>query len=308
MIRLETIVFWVQRLFPHKFSPKKEDSAEETGSGPQTNSKGDGSSNLQCWFAQKVTGLARFCFDNIVANLVGKLSRIPFDLIFEEAECGEQGSNTMDMLFAAMHSVWFLWDDLRLFDFYRLQICHQALQYAVVQLLSELLIRPQYCTVAGGFRLKVVKSMIADWCQSYELRHDARFQRILSSLEEVSSLLLTCAVAENGKELLALCPTLSAAQINQILNNYNSEATNEPLSAEILTPIMEIAAWEDPSRTQRLSIQDVAFNALEMKALDVSKCPLPKLSLSDVPVPPEIAQHPDLAFLSRGEHEIGVVL
>jgi len=334
MIRMTALIYWVQILFPIKFvlkedrprdealksrsAPKsssnskdmlhEKDSTEEIENDSDRTSIDDDGLNLQCWFVQKLTDLAGFCFDNIMANLIEKLSRIPFSFIFDETEFGEQGSSTMDMIFAAMHGIWFLWDDLRLFDVYRLQICHQVLQYTLVQLVNQLLIYPEYCTVAGGFRVKVIKSMVADWCQSNQIHHDLRFKMIVTSLEEVSNLLLTCAVVENGKELLALCPTLSAAQINQILNNYNSEATNEPLSAEILTPIMEIAAWEDPSRTKRLSIQDVGFSQQQMMGLDVKEYPLPKLSLSDVPVPPEIAEIPQLSFLSDRDQLKNIII
>ena len=132
----------------------------------------------------------------------------------------------------------FIWGDFPLYNIYRIQICQQVLQYTIVRLINNLLIYPEYCTIAGGFRLKVVKSMIADWYQTNLINDDDNkqiFYDLVLLLDQVSSLLLTCAVVQNGQELLTICPSLNAAQINQILNNYNSEATNEPLSAEILT-------------------------------------------------------------------------
>merc|ERR1712244_61221 len=121
--------------------------------------------------------------------------------------------------------------------------------------------------------------MITDWCQSNAIS-DEIFKGLMSLSDQISALLLTCAVAKNGEELMALCPSLSAAQINQILNNYNSEATNEPLSAEILTPILEVAASELPSDEIRVSVQDICFCKQSMKPFNIKQCPLPKIVLS----------------------------
>ena len=102
MIRMAAIIYWVQLLFPLKFAKKRKkspgtesrsrsnskgpskdkDSTEEIEDESDGNPKSGGDLNLQCWFVQKLTGLAGFCFDNIMANLIEKLSRIPFDFIF----------------------------------------------------------------------------------------------------------------------------------------------------------------------------------------------------------------------------------
>eukprot|EP01083_Nonionella_stella_P168342 568067_1 len=68
--------------------------------------------NLTFWFVDKLSGL----------------SHIPYSDVFEEgAEFGETGSNTMDMIFAVMNSIWFLYGDNtpRIYSIYRIQICRQ---------------------------------------------------------------------------------------------------------------------------------------------------------------------------------------
>eukprot|EP01084_Bolivina_argentea_P148691 259919_1 len=269
--------------------------------------KEDITMNLQYWFVEKLTNLCHICFDNIIDNTLHKLSRIPYEHVFDENECGEQGSMTMDMIFAVMNSIWFLWEDIQLFTIYRIQICRQILQYSIVRLINNLLIQPQYCTIAGGFRLKVIKSMIADWSQSNRIQNKI-FADIMAMLDEVSALLLTCAVAQNGKDLLKLCPSLNAAQINQILNNYNSEATNEPLSAEILTPILEIAASELPRNKSRVSVQNICFVKQTMKAFNVNDYLLPSISLYDIPIPYQISKHSEFKFLMNMDNNNNIVL
>jgi len=262
--------------------------------------------NLQYWFAHKLITLLHVCFDNIIEAILAKLSRIPHENVFSENEFGEQGSNTMDMIFAVMNSVWFLWPNLRLFDIYRIQICHQILHFSLIKLTNHLLSNPAYCTIAGGFRLKVVKSMIVDWCQSNAI-NDVIFETLTAWCEQISALLLTCAVVKDGAELIHLCPSLSAAQINQILNNYNSEAVNEPLSAEIINPILEVAASEMSSEKSRASMESIAFCKQPMKAFDIRDYKLPKIILSEIgPIPKKIAENPSFEFLLNNKS--GIVL
>eukprot|EP01083_Nonionella_stella_P009589 27556_1 len=255
----------------------------------------ESSINLAFWFVDKLSALSHICFASIIDNTFLKLTRIPYEHVFDDNEFGETGSNTMDMIFAVMNSIWFLYGDNlpRIYSIYRIQICRQILQHTIyVGLMNILLQNPSFCTIAGGFRLKIIKSMIADWCQSNDVNPHS-FNDLTALLDEVSALLLTCAVATNGRDLLSICPSLNAAQINQILNNYNCEPSNEPLSAEILTPIVEIA------NTTRLRVQSFDFTRESMQDFDLNTVPLPTIALADVPTPYNIVQQPEFAFFDK---------
>jgi len=292
LLRVTTLSHWMHLHFADALRVRGDDTTDTC--------------SLHLWFAQKLTSLARFCFGNMLDHLLFKLSRIPYEQVFDGTEFGEQGSNTMDMIFAALNGIWFLWRDLALYHAFRAQMCRQSLHYVVIRLLNQLLAAPEFCTVAGGFRLKVIRSMVLDWCQSNGINaceeHKEWFATLVLSLEHVSALLLTCAVVEDGRELLTQCPSLTAAQINQLLNNYNQEPSNEPLSAEVLAPILEVAAAEaSPRAMGRVSVHDITFHKKPMREFDLNLCPMPRVALNDVPIPFEVT--PGFEFLSIGQDE-----
>ncbi|ETO27105.1 hypothetical protein RFI_10028 [Reticulomyxa filosa] len=315
---------WLQTIFQaplSSFLSTQPSVNEETAKCSESNTSK--SKELLKWFLKQLKALADQCYHNIMQPIIKQMEQLPLEDIFEK-EHGETGSPTIDLVFSSFDPVINLLADVKIFDGFRSQMASHLIDLLVVRIGNLLLLNAQFCTLASGFRLKIVISMFNTWHFTHFARGDsATLPHSLAALTDISTLLLTCATMSNCNQVLAMCQRLNVVQIYHLLQNYNSLVTKDlkvdkdhVLRVNFFFFLIRAPLWNTGTSKlkntvpisvkalRRPSQQKKGHNLLlelSVEGIDwkneIAEPLLPKVAISNIDVPLDILNQAAFAFL-----------